>query len=90
MLLFSGGLFYAGYALSDDAMAMVASVPDARRETARRAAGFRFRSQAPSSRQKAANELQKAADETSARGIRCPRASSGSRSKSRPSTSAAT
>jgi predicted PurR-regulated permease PerM len=67
MLLFSGGMFYAGYALSDDAMAMVASVPDA---AAKLRVALRDSDSEPGTIeqvQKAANELQKAADETSAR-----------------------
>ena len=67
MLLFSGGLFSAGYALSDDAMAMVASVPDA---AAKLRVALRDTDSEPGTIeqvQKAANELQKAADETSAR-----------------------
>ena len=67
MLVFSGGMFYTCYTLSDDAMAMVASVPDAAKKLR---VALRDNDSEPGTIeqvQKAANELQKAADETSAR-----------------------
>jgi predicted PurR-regulated permease PerM len=66
MLLFTGGLAYTGYALSDDAAAMVAAVPEAAaklRMTLRRNTSSGTIQQV----QQAANELQRAADEASAR-----------------------
>jgi predicted PurR-regulated permease PerM len=67
MMLFAGGVFYSGYTLSDDAMAMVAAVPDA---AAKLRVALRDRDAEPGTIaqvQEAANELQKAADETAAR-----------------------
>jgi len=66
MLLFTGGLAYTGYALSDDAAAMVASVPDA---AAKLRVALRRNSSSGTIKQvqQAANELQRAADETAAR-----------------------
>jgi predicted PurR-regulated permease PerM len=67
MVVFTGGMFYSGYALSDDAMEMVAAVPDA---AAKLRVALRDSDSEPGTIeqvQKAANELQKAADETSAR-----------------------
>ena len=67
MLLFTGGLAYTGYALSDDAAAMVAAVPEAAaklRTTLRR---NNTSSGTIKQVQQAANELQRAADETAAR-----------------------
>ena len=66
MLLFTGGLAYSGYALSDDAAVMVAAVPEAAaklRMTLRRNTSSGTIQQV----QQAANELQRAADEASAR-----------------------
>jgi predicted PurR-regulated permease PerM len=66
MLLFTGGLAYSGYALSDDAAVMVAAVPEAAaklRMTLRRNTSSGTIQQV----QQAANELQRAADETAAR-----------------------
>ena len=75
MLLFTGGLAYSGYALSDDAAVMVAAVPEAAaklRMTLRRNTSSGTIQQV----QQAANELQRAADETAARnpvgaGVQC-------------------
>ena len=67
MVVFTGGMFYSGYALSDDAMEMVAAVPDA---AAKLRVALRDSDSEPGTIeqvQKAANELQRAADETSAR-----------------------
>ena len=67
MPVFTGGIGYSAYALSDDAMAMVAAVPDAAAKL--RVALRRNHSEAPGTIeqvQKAANELQKTADEASA------------------------
>ena len=66
VLLFTGGLVYSGYALSDDAAAMVAAVPEAAgklRITLRRNASSGTIKQV----QQAANELQRTADEAAAR-----------------------
>jgi len=66
MLLFTGGLAYSGYALSDDAAVMVAAVPEAAaklRMTLRRNTSSGTIQQV----QQAANELQRAADEASGR-----------------------
>jgi len=67
IVLFTGGLLYAGYALSDDAMAMVAAAPEA--ATKLRVALRDGRSQGGTIQQvqKAANELQRTADENAAR-----------------------
>ena len=67
MMLFTGGVFYAGYALWDDAMAMVAAAPDA---AAKLRVALRRGDAEPGTIeqvQKAANELQRAADETAGR-----------------------
>ncbi|HKC58377.1 MAG TPA: AI-2E family transporter [Vicinamibacterales bacterium] len=67
MILFTGGVLYSGYALSDDAMAMVAAVPTA---AAKLRVALRRTDSAPGTIeqvQKAANELQKTADEAGAR-----------------------
>jgi predicted PurR-regulated permease PerM len=66
ILLFTGGLGYAGYALSDDAAAMVAALPDA--ATKLRATLRRNQAQPETIKQvqRAANELQRTADEASA------------------------
>jgi len=66
LLLFTGGLGYAGYALSDDATAMVAALPDA--ATKLRTTIRRNQTQPETIKQvqRAANELQRTADETSA------------------------
>src|SRR5258705_11504784 len=67
MILFTGGVLYSGYALSDDAMAMVAAVPTA---AAKLRVAMRRTDSAPGTIeqvQKAANELQKTADEAGAR-----------------------
>jgi len=66
MVMFTGGVLYSGYALSDDAVAMVATVPDA---AAKLRVALRRTDSAPGTIeqvQKAANELQKTADEASA------------------------
>jgi len=66
MLLFTGGLTYTGYALSDDAAAMVAAVPEA--ATKLRVALRRNSTNGTIQQvQQAATELQRAADETTAR-----------------------
>jgi predicted PurR-regulated permease PerM len=67
VLLFTGGLAYTGYALSDDAAAMVATVPDAAAKL--RVALHRNNTSSGTIKQvqQAANELQRAADETAAR-----------------------
>jgi predicted PurR-regulated permease PerM len=67
VLLFTGGLAYTGYALSDDAAAMVAAVPDAAAKL--RVALHRNNTSSGTIKQvqQAANELQRAADETAAR-----------------------
>jgi len=67
MMLFTGGVLYSGYALSDDAMAMVAAAPQAAGKL--RVALRHDRSQAGTIEQvqKAANELQRTADESAAR-----------------------
>jgi len=67
MILFTGGVLYSGYALSDDAMAMVAAVPTA---AAKLRVAMRRNDSAPGTIeqvQKAAAELQKTADEAGAR-----------------------
>jgi predicted PurR-regulated permease PerM len=67
MLLFTGGLVYAGYSLSDDAGAMVAAVPEA---AAKLRVALRHNNTSTGTIkqvQQAANELQRAADETAAR-----------------------
>jgi len=67
MILFTGGVLYSGYALSDDAMAMVAAVPTA---AAKLRVAMRRTDSAPGTIeqvQKAADELQKTADEAGAR-----------------------
>jgi predicted PurR-regulated permease PerM len=67
MVMFTGGVLYSGYALSDDAVAMVATVPDA---AARLRVALRRTDSAPGTIQQvqnAANELQKTADEAAAR-----------------------
>ena len=67
MILFTGGVLYSGYALSDDAVAMVAAVPTA---AAKLRVAMRRNDSAPGTIeqvQKAANELQKTADEAGAR-----------------------
>jgi predicted PurR-regulated permease PerM len=67
MLLFTGGIMYAGYALSDDAAAMVASVPEA---AAKLRVALRHNNANPGTIQQvqqAANEIQRAADEAAAR-----------------------
>jgi predicted PurR-regulated permease PerM len=66
MLLFTGGLGYAGYAMSDDAVAMVAALPDAAAKL--RATMRRNQTQPETIKQvqRAANELQRTADEASA------------------------
>jgi predicted PurR-regulated permease PerM len=67
MVMFTGGVLYSGYALSDDAVAMVATVPDA---AAKLRVALRRTDSAPGTIQqvqKAANELQKTADEAAAR-----------------------
>jgi predicted PurR-regulated permease PerM len=65
--LFTGGMLYSGYALWDDAMAMVAAAPRAAAKL--RVALRRDRSQPGTIEQvqQAANELQRTADEASAR-----------------------
>jgi predicted PurR-regulated permease PerM len=67
IVLFTGGVLYAGYALSDDAMAMVAAAPEA--ATKLRVALRDGKSQGGTIQQvqKAANELQRTADENAAR-----------------------
>ena len=67
MLLFTGGLAYTGYALSDDAAAMVAAVPEAAAKL--RVALRRNNTNGGTIQQvqQAATELQRAADETTAR-----------------------
>ena len=68
MMVFTGGIGYSAYALSDDAMAMVAAMPDAAAKL--RVALRRNHSEAPGTIeqvQNAANELQKTADEASAK-----------------------
>jgi len=67
MVMFTGGVLYSGYALSDDAVAMVATVPDA---AAKLRVALRRTDSAPGTIQQvqnAANELQKTADEAAAR-----------------------
>jgi len=66
IMLFTGGLGYAGYALSDDAAAMVAALPDAASQL--RATLRRNPAQPATIKQvqRAANELQRTADEASA------------------------
>jgi predicted PurR-regulated permease PerM len=67
IMLFTGGVFYAGYALWDDAMTMVAAAPDA---AAKLRVALRRGDAEPGTIQqvqKAANELQRAADETAGR-----------------------
>ena len=67
MVMFTGGVLYSGYGLSDDAVAMVATVPDA---AAKLRVALRRTDSAPGTIQqvqKAANELQKTADEAAAR-----------------------
>ena len=67
MLLFTGGLGYSGYALSDDAATMVAAVPEA---AAKLRVALRHNNTSSGTIkqvQQAANELQRAADETAAR-----------------------
>ena len=66
MLLFTGGLISAAYSLSDDAAAMVAAVPEA---AAKLRVTLRHNTSSGTIKQvqQAANELQRAADETAAR-----------------------
>ena len=67
MVLFTGSVMYAGYALSDDAAAMVASVPEA---AAKLRLALRHNNAKPGTIQQvqqAANEIQRAADEAAAR-----------------------
>lgn len=67
MILFTGGVLYGGYALSDDAAAMLAAVPEAaaKLRVALRRNGTR--SGTIQQVQQAANELQRTADEASGR-----------------------
>lgn len=67
MLLFTGGVLYTGYALSDDAAAMVAAVPQAAAKLRVALRRNNTRSDTIQQVQQAANELQRAADETTAR-----------------------
>jgi predicted PurR-regulated permease PerM len=67
MVMFTGGVLSAGYALSDDAAAMVAAVP---RAAAQLRVALRHDGEAPGTIEqvrKAADELQKTADEAGAR-----------------------
>jgi predicted PurR-regulated permease PerM len=67
MILFTGGVMYGGYALSDDAAAMVASVPEA---AAKLRVALRHNNAKPGTIQQvqeAANEIQRTADEAAAR-----------------------
>jgi predicted PurR-regulated permease PerM len=67
MLLFTGGLVYTGYALSDDAAAMVAAVPAAAAKLRMTMHRNNTSSGTIQQVQQAANELQRAADEAAAR-----------------------
>jgi predicted PurR-regulated permease PerM len=67
MLLFTGGVAYTGYALSDDAAAMVAAVPEAATKLRMTLRRNNTGSGTIQQVQQAANELQRAADEASAR-----------------------
>ena len=67
MMFFTGGVLYSGYALWDDARAMVAAVPDA---AAKLRVALRHRDSEPGAIEqveKAANELQRTADAATAR-----------------------
>jgi predicted PurR-regulated permease PerM len=67
MTALTGGVVYAGYALSDDAITMVSGIPEA---AAKLRVALRTERGEPGTIQqvqKAANELQKTADETTAR-----------------------
>lgn len=67
MLLFTGGLVYTGYALSDDAAAIVAAVPEAAAKLRVALRRNNTSSGTIQQVQQAATELQRAADETTAR-----------------------
>jgi predicted PurR-regulated permease PerM len=67
MIMFTGSMLYAGYALSDDAVAMVATVPQAAAKLRVAVRRSNTRSDTIQQVQQAANELQRAADETTAR-----------------------
>ena len=67
MLLFTGSVLYGGYALSDDAAAMVAAVPDAAAKLRVALRRNRTKSGTIQQVQQAAQELQRAADEATAR-----------------------
>ena len=67
MILFTGGAVYTGYALSDDAMTMVAAVPEAAAKLRLALRGDKTQPGTIQQVQKAANELQKTADEAAAR-----------------------
>jgi predicted PurR-regulated permease PerM len=67
MVLFTGSVAYTGYALSDDAVAMVATVPQAAAKLRVALRRSNTKSDTIQQVQQAANELQRAADETAAR-----------------------
>jgi predicted PurR-regulated permease PerM len=67
MFLFTGSVLYSGYALSDDAVAMVATIPQAAAKLRVALRRSNARSDTIQQVQQAANELQRAADETTAR-----------------------
>jgi len=67
MFLFTGSVLYTGYALSDDAVAMVATVPQAAAKLRVALRRSNSKSETIQQVQQAANELQRAADEAAAR-----------------------
>lgn len=67
MFLFTGSVLYSGYALSDDAVAMVATIPQAAAKLRVALRRNNARSDTIQQVQRAANEIQRAADETAAR-----------------------
>jgi predicted PurR-regulated permease PerM len=66
MTVFTGGVLYGGYALSDDATAMVAAVPEAAAKLRVALRHNGTRSGTIQQVQQAANEIQRAADEAAA------------------------
>jgi predicted PurR-regulated permease PerM len=67
MVLFTGGVLYGGYALSDQAAAMMAAVPQAAAKLRMTLRHNNTRSGTIQQVEQAANELQRAADEATAR-----------------------
>ena len=67
IILFTGGVLYSGYALSDDAVAMVSAAPEAAAKLRVALRRNKAQSGAIEQVQKAATELQRTADEATAR-----------------------